>query len=266
MSGCISAARSRPVIGWDAGSVVLPSSTCCDRSAAAAAGTTICPPGKIDPAISCVRPFAEPGTTRARAMTMTASRSVLERFFEELRTVRARSQDPRAIVVQVQPLVRQLAITKCWLEAKHYECDPEQGFGAHLLHEEPDHTLAVFVGSWLPGRGAPPHNHGTWAVVAGVEGAERNTFWVRLDDGARPGYAEIRKQREQVLGPGDAVTFQPDTIHSVINETDRVSLSLHVYGTHINHTHRFQFDPDRSSARAYMIKVDAPSGHPTPGH
>jgi predicted metal-dependent enzyme (double-stranded beta helix superfamily) len=190
---------------------------------------------------------------------------MLARFFTELRTVQARTQDPRAIVAQIGSLVHQLALTTGWLEAKHYECDPEQGFGAHLLHEEPDHSLAVFVGSWLPGRGAPPHNHGTWAVIAGVEGAERNTLWVRMDDGSRPGYAKICKRREQVLGPGEVMTFQPDSIHSVVNETDRVSVSLHVYGTHINHTHRFQFDPDRNSASAYIVKVDEPSGRKTPG-
>jgi predicted metal-dependent enzyme (double-stranded beta helix superfamily) len=35
-----------------------------------------------------------------------------------------------------------------------------------------------------------PHNHGTWAVVAGVYGPERNAFWKRLDDGSRPGCAK----------------------------------------------------------------------------
>ena len=28
--------------------------------------------------------------------------------------------------------------------------------------------------AWLPGRGTPPHDHGTWAIVVGVEGEERN--------------------------------------------------------------------------------------------
>jgi hypothetical protein len=28
--------------------------------------------------------------------------------------------------------------------------------------------------SWLPGRGTPPHDHGTWAVVAG------GFFWLAL--------------------------------------------------------------------------------------
>ena len=187
---------------------------------------------------------------------MTDATSELARFVRELRIITARTGDPLAIVLQVNPLVRNLALSKTWLELRHYECDPGQGFGAHLLHEEPDHTLAVFAGAWLPGRGAPPHNHGTWAVVAGVDGAERNMFWTRVDDGARPGYAEIRKEGEQVVGPGDVVTFQPDSIHSVVNDTDRVSVSLHVYGRHVNHTHRSRFDPDQRTEAAFFLKVD----------
>ena len=54
---------------------------------------------------------------------------------------------------------------------------PEQGFRVHLLHEEPDHGLAVLGrGRRLPGRGAP-HNHGTWAVVAGRGRYRADIFW-----------------------------------------------------------------------------------------
>jgi hypothetical protein len=73
---------------------------------------------------------------------------------------------------------------------------------------------------------------------------------------ARPGYAEIRKESEQLVGPGEVVTFQPDSIHSVINDTDRVSVSLHVYGRHVNHTHRSRFDPDQRTEAAFVLKVD----------
>ena len=187
---------------------------------------------------------------------MTEARFAIAQFVRDLRIITARTEDPRVIVAHVSPLVRDLALSKTWLEVKHYECDLEQGFGAHLLHEEPDHRLAVFAGAWLPGRGAPPHNHGTWAVVAGVDGAERNAFWTRVDDGARPGYAEILKESEQLVGPGEVVTFQPDSIHSVINDTDRVSVSLHVYGRHVNHTHRFRFDPDQRTEAAFVLKID----------
>jgi predicted metal-dependent enzyme (double-stranded beta helix superfamily) len=180
----------------------------------------------------------------------------LERFVAELRAIAAGLRDPRAIVERVRPLALNLAASRSWVETRHYRCDPDQGFGAHLLHEEPDHSLAVIAGAWLPGRGAPPHNHGTWGLVAGVDGSERNTFWTRLDDGSHPGHARIRWQAERVLGPGDVMTFQPDSIHSVVNENDRVSLSLHVYGMHVNHTNRAQFDPATNTERAFILTVD----------
>jgi predicted metal-dependent enzyme (double-stranded beta helix superfamily) len=179
----------------------------------------------------------------------------LKQFVGELRAITARTQDARAIIERVQPLLLDLASAGTWLAPAHYTCDEEQGFGAHLLHEEADHTLAIIVGAWLPGRGAPPHNHGTWALVAGVEGVESNAFWTRMDDGARPGHAELRCRGHRPLGPGEVIAFQPDTIHSVVNETERISLSLHVYGMHVNHAERSRFDPEARTERAFTIKM-----------
>jgi len=183
----------------------------------------------------------------------------LVQFVNDLRALTLQSPDPRVIVDRVGPLARDLALARTWLAPRHYECDAGQGFGAHLLHEEPDHTLAIFAGAWLPGRGAPPHNHGTWAVVAGVEGTERNVFWTRVDDGSRPGRADIRRVGDRMLGPGDVVTFQPESIHSVVNATALVTVSLHVYGKHVNYTTRSQFDPEQGTERAFILKVDEPS-------
>ena len=44
--------------------------------------------------------------------------------------------------------------------------------------------------------------------------------------------------RDAVLGPGDVLTLLPDSIHSVINETQSITVSVHVYGKHVNHTER----------------------------
>jgi predicted metal-dependent enzyme (double-stranded beta helix superfamily) len=178
----------------------------------------------------------------------------LARFVDDLRSITAETREPREIIDRVRPLARELALAKTWLADHHYACNEEQGFGVHLLHEEPDHTLAVFAAGWLPGRGAPPHNHGTWAVVAGVDGLEKNVFWKRLDDGSRPGHAEIQRQGEKIFGAGEVVSFLPEQIHSVVNETDRVTLSLHVYGKHVNYTERFTFDPERKVAEAFKVK------------
>jgi len=59
-----------------------------------------------------------------------------------------------------------------------------------------------------------------------------------------------------LLGPGDVLTFQPDTIHSVVNETDRVSISLHVYGMHVNHAQRSQFDTEMGTEKPFILTID----------
>jgi len=189
---------------------------------------------------------------------MTARADVIMQLVSDLKTITTETQDPWVIVERVRPLARDLALSRTWLREKHYECDPDQGFGAHLLHEEHDHTLAIFVGAWLPGRGAPPHNHGTWAVVAGVVGPERNTLWARVDDGSRSGYAKVQRQSDRVLHPGDVLTLQPDSIHSVINETEAVTVSFHVYGKHVNYTERSKFDPEQNTEKEFILKTGAP--------
>jgi predicted metal-dependent enzyme (double-stranded beta helix superfamily) len=185
---------------------------------------------------------------------MAIATYTLSHFIEDLRHITATTDDQQHIINQVTPLAQRLAMGKSWLEEHHYTCDEAQGFGVHVLHEEPDHTLAVFAISWLPGRGAPPHNHGTWAVVAGVDGLETNVFWKRLDDGSRPGYAEIKWNGEKVFSCGEVVAFVSHEIHSVINRTDAITVSLHIYGTHLNYTGRSQFDPETRTEKAFLVK------------
>lgn len=178
----------------------------------------------------------------------------LPAFIADLRRIAADTQDPERIICQLSPLAERLALAKDWLTPAHYACDAEQGFGVHLLHEEPDHTLAVFAIAWLPGRGAPPHNHGTWAVVSGVDGQETNVFWKRQDDGSRPGYAEVCWNGEKAFGPGERVAFLPHEIHSVENRTEAVTVSLHIYGKHLNYTGRSQFDPQARLEKPFIVK------------
>ena len=56
------------------------------------------------------------------------------------------------------------------------------------------------------------------------------------------------------------MTFQPESIHSVVNETDRVTVSLHVYGKHPNYTGRSQFDPEERAEKAFIFKSSKESG------
>jgi len=175
----------------------------------------------------------------------------------DLRRITSETGDEKEIIRRVCPLVKRMADeTSGWLSDDYYRCNDDQGFGTHLLHEEPNHDLAVFAVAWLPGSGTPPHDHGTWAVVAGVEGDETNINWKRLDDGSKPDYAKVEEVNRVVAKPGHIMAFLPRDIHAVWNETDRVTLSLHVYGRHINHTDRFQFDPQNDREERYIVAVE----------
>ncbi len=179
----------------------------------------------------------------------------LDRFVTDLRRITGEARDEKQAISALRPLVQRFALSGTWLEPCHYEADSDQGFGVHLLHEEPGHTLAVFAVSWLPGRGTPPHDHGTWAIVVGVDGPEKNMFWERMDDRSRAGYAELRQIGEKVFGPGDVLAMPTGMIHSVRNESDQVTVSLHVYGKHVNFTERSQFDPEKRSEAPFIVKL-----------
>jgi predicted metal-dependent enzyme (double-stranded beta helix superfamily) len=181
----------------------------------------------------------------------------IDHLLVDLKHICAEWKNERDILSRARPLVRKAALSKAhWLEDRMYQADPEQGFGVYLLHEQPDHSLAVFAVSWLPDRGTPPHDHGTWGLVAGVDGPETNEFFERVDDRSRPGYAELKKIGEKVFEVGEVVAMPTGTIHRVWNETDKVTVSLHVYGKHINFTGRSQFDPEKRTETPFMLRVD----------
>lgn len=177
-------------------------------------------------------------------------------YAADLRMITAEETDDKAKLQRIVPLARKLAATPDLIQPQHYERDAEQGVGVHLLHEEDDHSLAVFVISWEPGRHVPPHNHNSWAVVVGLEGEEHNVCWRRTDDGAKDGYAELERDTDSFMHRGDFVAMLPEDIHSVHNDSDAVALSLHTYGMHINHSGRSQFDPAAKTESPIMLKID----------
>lgn len=161
----------------------------------------------------------------------------------DLKRIVASEADPRAVVEQVTPLAERLAADTSWVKPAYYECDADQGFGIHVLHEEPDNTLLVESIAWLPGRGVLPHDHQTWGVVVGIAGDERNVDWRRRDDGSQPGHADLEPRHEIVVGRGQVIAFMPDDIHSVHNDGVETTLSLHIYGKTLAFVDRSQFDP-----------------------
>lgn len=173
----------------------------------------------------------------------------LDHFVADLEFVLTAAGSEEDVLEAVAPLAQKFAAEMARPAAADFAWHEKYGMGDLELFQAPDDGLLIVLGAWQPGHGVPPHDHGTWAVVVGIEGSERNTLWRRLDDGARPGHAEIDRLETKALGPGDVLTMDSAAIHSVENGADEISYTLHVYGQNLATSGRRQYDPEAQSVR-----------------
>ena len=103
----------------------------------------------------------------------------------------------------------------------------------YRLAEEDDHGFALYANASLGGYGTPAHNHTTWAVIAGVRGAELNRFYDRSEDGG------VRQRGEFEVVAGRGVAFLPDDLHSI--HIDAPLLNFHLYGLGLEQLHRREY-------------------------
>jgi predicted metal-dependent enzyme (double-stranded beta helix superfamily) len=179
----------------------------------------------------------------------------IDQFIADATAIVAEGLDNRQVLQKMVPLAKRVSQDTSWVQLDFYDCDEEQGFGITMLHVADDESLSVQTVCWLPGRGVAPHDHQTWGIVVGLDGVEKNVNWLRQDDGSRPGYADIAAHHEVMVGAGDACSFLPDDIHSVENDGDKPTLSLHLYGAVLANNERSEFDPEAKVQRPCPKRV-----------
>ena len=113
--------------------------------------------------------------------------------------------------------------------------DGDNGSSLYLLSEDVNHEYAFYALSETRGNMTPPHDHTTWAVIAGIEGEELNKFYDRLDNGKDEGQAQIRETHSKVVGVGTGVILMPEDIHSIHCLVEQPTLNFHFYGRSIEH-------------------------------
>lgn len=112
------------------------------------------------------------------------------------------------------------------------------------LSEDADRSHALYVYRPAPGKVTVPHNHATWAVVAGIEGDEPTIVWKRLDGSTDPGACLLTIDRMLRVTPATGVYYQADDIHSIAIGGDRPIKHMHLYGhSLLDLPARIDFDP-----------------------
>lgn len=149
--------------------------------------------------------------------------------------------------------------------ASRAELFPQEEFplgadgGIYRLSEDPDHRFALYASAGGAGKKVPPHDHTTWAIIAGVHGAERNVVYERLDNGSRKDFVQLREApaKEKTLKRGDVISYMPEDFHHI--ETPAGSgnaLHLHFYGLSLEHLpDRVSVDLTSGAARRFMAKA-----------
>lgn len=150
---------------------------------------------------------------------------------------------------ELHRLVRKLVLNSYWLQTQRPElAQREEETSVLNLYDEIGYPLTVQVESRLPGSQSPVHNHGTWGIVAVLQGRESNQLWHPDPTPAQPD--KISAAAEKVLMPGDIISFTPAAIHSIQAVSEVPLVTFNLYGeTHSKR--RFEFDLVTQQAKNY---------------
>lgn len=156
--------------------------------------------------------------------------------------------DEQSLVTAIRPLLKTLVETDGWLPEEFTRPDP-QYYQQYLLHADPQERWSVVSFVWGPGQKTPIHDHRVWGLVGVYQGAETSTGYERLASGA---LHEIGVER---LERGDLTAVSPTIgdIHRVANAySDRVSISVHVYGGNIGAVARAVYDETTGAEKPFV--------------
>ncbi len=172
----------------------------------------------------------------------------LYRFLTDLEDILKVTHDDVTRLEAITPLVRTLLISSFWLQMEYDPPHPKTGWSVRFLYQEHDFPITIQMVAWSPGQRSPIHNHGTWGIVALLDGQERNRLWHRQPTADHPD--RIAPTQDLILNPGDIVALTADAIHSVEPLGDAPTISFNLYGV-TNFQQRYEFDLDHHRAKLF---------------
>ncbi len=154
----------------------------------------------------------------------------VRKTIETVRAIEAQYGVSRETLERIKPVLVELASRTELFAAESFGNLPGRPGTLFHLAEDPDGRFALYGSAGAPGKAQPPHNHTTWACIAGVYGDEHNVFYDRVDDRKAEGEGRLAKSGELTVVKGNACAFLPDDFHTIEVVNGKESLHLHLYG------------------------------------
>ena len=157
--------------------------------------------------------------------------------------------DEVRLLARGRELLAELIATDDWLPAPCAAQHP-QYYRQYLLHLDPLQRFSIVSFVWGPGQKTPVHDHTVWGLVGVLRGAE---YCERFALSGKGEPMRLLGGDYLETGAVDCVSPAIGDIHRVSNaHTDRVSISIHVYGADIGSVRRHTYDPTSGEMREFI--------------
>jgi predicted metal-dependent enzyme (double-stranded beta helix superfamily) len=139
---------------------------------------------------------------------------VFDKFIADLRAVWAGEVDDERRMATAKPLLEKLVMDPT-LKADSASWPSTEGRKNLLFYVDPDYRFVINAVVRVPGRRGSIHDHAdAWVLYGVLDGTESLERFDRVDDGSRPGYAEVRLSSVTTGSQGKVDLVPPRAIHA----------------------------------------------------
>jgi predicted metal-dependent enzyme (double-stranded beta helix superfamily) len=139
---------------------------------------------------------------------------VFEKFIGDLRAVWSAETDDARRMENAKPLVEAF-VKDPDLKAHSAQWPSTEGRKNLLLYVDPAYEFVVNAVVRVPGRTGSVHDHANaWVLYGVLDGTESLEHYDRIDDGRRPGHAEVRLTSVTTGTQGKVDLVPPHAIHA----------------------------------------------------
>ncbi|HMA75144.1 MAG TPA: hypothetical protein VKP67_27190 [Xanthobacteraceae bacterium] len=137
-----------------------------------------------------------------------------ERFIADLRGLWAAESDDERRMKQAKPLLEAF-VTDPSVKVHSVQWPSTEGRKNLLLYVDPTYGFVINAVVRVPGRTGSVHDHAdAWVLYGVLDGIESLERYERVDDGSRPGYAEVRLTSITTGSQGKVDLVPPYAIHA----------------------------------------------------